>query len=107
MASRWLRALLGRRGAGAPEPEPEADDGSRRVRATFRVTCRDKGDKEACRRIRSLMHDCIVADAEPSAPYDHTGFRVFSTTDDALRRLEELEREAGQDATRIRVWVES
>lgn len=107
MAARWLRGLLGGGTAAPGGQEPEADDGSRRVRATFRVTCRDEGDKEACRRVRSLMHDCIVADAEPGAPYHHTGFRVFSSTDDATRRMMELIKEAGADASRIRVWVES
>jgi len=70
-------------------------------KAWFLVLCRDESDTEACERTRALMHDCKVYDAEPTAAYHHVGERDFATTDDALRRMDELNRLAGRDVIKI------
>ncbi len=75
------------------------------VKARFQVLCRDEGDKEACARIKALMHDCKVSDAGPTAAYDHVGERSFDSVDDALRRMRDLNRLAGKDALDISVRI--
>ncbi len=71
------------------------------VKAWFQVLCRDENDKEACERLKALMHDCKVYDAEPTAAYNHVGERSFDSVNDALKRMDELNELAGRDAIKI------
>jgi len=75
------------------------------VKAWFLVLCRDENDKEACERLKALMHDCKVSDAHPTAAYTHIGERGFPSADDAIDRMDELKRLAGRDAIDISVRV--
>jgi len=75
------------------------------VKAWFQVLCRDEDDKEACARIKALMHDCKVSDADPTAAYDHVGERSFDSVNDALQRMRDLNRLAGRDALDISVRI--
>lgn len=75
------------------------------VKAWFLVVCRDEDDKEACGRIKALMHDCKVSDAHPTAAYNHVGERDFSDEDEAVERMDELNRLAGRDAIDISLRV--
>jgi len=69
------------------------------------VLCRDENDKEACERTRALLHDCKVSDAKPTAAYHHVAERDFATTNEALKRMRELNRLAGRDVLDISVRI--
>jgi len=75
------------------------------VKAWFEVLCRDEDDKEACARLKALMHDCKVSDAEPTAGHNHVGERDFDDEDEAVARMVELSRLAGEDALDISVRI--
>jgi len=75
------------------------------VKAWFLVPCRDEKDKEACARLKALMHDCKVSDAKPTAAYHHVGERDFPTANEALKRMDELNDLAGRDALDISVRI--
>ncbi len=76
------------------------------AKAWFRVLCRNEDDKEACARIKTLMHDCKVSDASPYAAYHHIGEREVASADDAVARMDELIELAGRDVSNISVRVE-
>jgi len=69
------------------------------------VLCRDENDKEACERLKALMHDCKVSDAGPAAEYDYVGERDFGDEDEAMARMDELTRLAGDDALDMSVRI--
>jgi len=75
------------------------------VKAWFQVLCRDENDKGACARLKALMHDCKVSDAEPTAGHDYVGERDFDDEDEAITRMIELNRLAGEDAIEISVRI--
>lgn len=75
------------------------------VKAWFEVLCRNEDDKEACARLKALMHGCKVSDAEPTAAYDHVGERDFGDEGGAIARMDELIRLAGEDALDISVRI--
>ncbi len=77
------------------------------ARAKFHVLCRNEDDKEACARIKALMHDCKVSDASPYAAYNHVGEREFPSAAAAVGRMLELKELAGRDVIDISVRVES
>jgi len=74
------------------------------VKAWFHVLCRDENDKEACARLKALMHDCKVSDAEPAAGHN-VGERDFGDEGEAVARMVELNRLAGEDALEISVRI--
>jgi len=61
--------------------------------------------RRACARLKALMHDCKVSDAEPTAAYNHVGERDFDDEDEAIARMDELIRLAGRDAIDISVRI--
>jgi len=69
------------------------------------VLCRNEDDKDACARLKALMHDCKVSDAGPTAAHDHVGERDFGSANEAIARMDELIELAGEDALDISVRI--
>ncbi len=61
----------------------------------FRMLCMN--NKVSCNNVKLLMDDFTNIQDVNMVDFDHVGIRTFKTKEDALNRLYEIRRDAGDD----------